>query len=98
MARYDWKAACAYGVRTGREAGVHEMNVQLEQADRLFDRVMAIPAATHAGRAANVRALMAHVIPQDWRGEGDVPDWDTKMARALLGEFSGLSAAELAGF
>ena len=97
MAASDWKAACAYGVQSGREAGVHEMNVQMEQADRLFERMMAIPAATQPGRAAKVHALLVHVMRDGWRGgkEADL-DWNKEQASAMLGEFAGLSAEELA--
>jgi hypothetical protein len=49
-----------------------------------------------AGRAAKVRALLVHVMRSEWLGaDGDL-DWDKRQARALLGEFAGMSAEELA--
>ena len=56
----------------------------------------AIPAATQAGRAAKVRALLAHVCTSKWRGPTSDLDWDTEQARALLGEFAGMTEEELA--
>ena len=66
------------------------------ETDRLFDRMMSLPATTQAGRAAKVRALLAHVMPDSWRGAAKELDQDNEMARALLGEFAGMSEAELA--
>jgi hypothetical protein len=56
---------------------------------------MSIPATTQAGRAAKVRALIVYVMRSEWRGPASELDWDKEMARALLGEFAGMSAAEL---
>jgi hypothetical protein len=66
------------------------------RTDRLFARMMAIPATTQAGRAAKVRALLVHVMGKDWRGPGEPLDWPCEQARALLGEFAGMNAEELA--
>ena len=60
--RTDPKAACAYGVQSGREAGVNDMNFHLEQANPLFERIMTIPETTQAQRAAEVRALLVRVM------------------------------------
>ena len=54
-----------------------------------------IRATTQAGRAAKVRALLVHVMGDDWRGPGGPLDWDKEQARALLAEFAGLSVEEL---
>jgi hypothetical protein len=54
-----------------------------------------IAAATPAGRAAKVRALLAHVCPDTWRGPSSDLDWEIQQARALLGEFAGMSEEEL---
>jgi hypothetical protein len=94
LARTDWKAGCAFGVKSGREASVEEMNALFERADRLFERMQAVPALTQPGRAAKVRALLVHVMRSEWRGPLD--DMDREQARALLGEFAGMTAEELA--
>ncbi len=58
--------------------------------------MMAIPAATQAGRAAKVRALLMHVCPE-WRGPTrDLDDWQVEQTRALLGQFAGTTEDELA--
>jgi hypothetical protein len=67
-----------------------------EETNLLFDRMMAIPAATQAARAAKVRAFLVHVGCNNWRGPADPLDWQEKQARALLGEFAGMSAEEIA--
>jgi hypothetical protein len=51
---------------------------------------------TQAGRAAKVRSLLAHVGGADWRGPAAELDWVEQKARALLGEFAGMSEDELA--
>ena len=89
-------AAFAYSVETGRDAAIGELVDTEEETDRLFDRMMSLPATTQAGRAAKVRALLAHVMPDSWRGAAKELDQDNEMARALLGEFAGMSEAELA--
>ena len=61
----------------------------------MFKRLMAMPAATQPSRAAKVRALIVHVMHGSWRGPASELDWDKEMARALLGEFAGMSAEEL---
>ena len=66
------------------------------QADRHWASMMAIPAATQAGRAAKVRALLMHVCPQEWRGPASDLDREVQEARALLGQFAGMSEEELA--
>ena len=58
--------------------------------------MIAIPAATQAGRGAKVRALLTHVCPSEWRGPAADLDWDKEQARALLGEFAGMTEEELA--
>jgi hypothetical protein len=90
-----WEAACAYSREVGREAAI-DAHGDFEQAtDGLFKRMMALTATTQAGRAAKVRALFAHVMRGGWRGPAADLDWDKEMARALLGEFAGMSATEL---
>ena len=70
------------------------MNTEaFEAADRLFERMKQIPARTQAGRAAKVRALIAHV---HWRGtDEEIDDYRIEQARLLLGELAGMSAEEL---
>ena len=91
-----WEKAWAYSRESGREAGIDEATAVDEQADRVWKRMTAIPAATQAGRAAKVHALLAHVCISKWRGPKSDLDWDIEQARALLGEFAGMSEEELA--
>jgi hypothetical protein len=87
--------AFAYNRECGRETAIRE-HAEIEQVtNRLFRQLMAIRARTDAGRAAKVRALLLHVMRDDWRGPARELDWDKEMARALLGEFAGISAEEL---
>jgi hypothetical protein len=58
--------------------------------------MVAIPAATQPGRAAKVRALVFHVLHGKLRGDSENLEWDRAMVRALLGEFAGMTAEELA--
>ena len=91
-----WDKAWEYSRESGREAGVDKV-VEVEgQADRVWKRMTAIPAATQSGRAAKVRALLTHVCPSEWRGPKSDLDWDLEQARALLGEFAGMTEEELA--
>src|SRR5271170_4291508 len=86
--RTKWDEAFAYSRQVGREAAIKEVAVLDGQADRLWARMMAIPAATPAGRAAKVRALLAHVCPE-WRGPADgLDDWQKEQIRALLGQLA----------
>ena len=71
-----WEKAWAYSRESGREAAIKERNEIDSHADRLFARMMAIPAATQAGRAAKVRALLSHVCSNEWRGPASDLDWD----------------------
>lgn len=87
--------AFAFSQECGREAAIGELQDFDSVTDDLFRRLMAIPATTQGGRAAKVRALLAHVLRRGWHGPAKELDWDKEMARALLGEFAGISAAEL---
>jgi hypothetical protein len=89
------REAFAYSRETGRESAIGELERFEENTTRLFRRMMAIPATTQTGRAAKVRALLVHVSRSEWRGPAIELDWDKEMTRALLGEFAGMSAAEL---
>jgi hypothetical protein len=88
--------AFAYSDESGREAAIEERNELDVEIDRLWERMRTIPAATPAGRAAKVRALLAHVCPSKWRGPSNDLDWEIQQARALLGEFASMSEEELA--
>jgi len=88
--------AFAYSREVGRDAAIKERNDLDDEADRLWARMMAIPAATQAGRAAKVRALLMHVCADEWRGPCDDLDWAIQEARALLGQFAGMTEEELA--
>ena len=85
-----------YSRECGRETAVDDQHAVDDQADVAFKRTMAIPCTTQAGRAAKVRALIIHVVRDEWRGPDSELDWDKSVARALLGEFAGMSAEELA--
>jgi hypothetical protein len=87
--------AFAYSRKTGREAAIADLADMQKEIDSVFYRMMAIPAATQAGRAAKVRALLVHVMGDEWRGPGPL-DWVKEQARALSSEFAGMSADELA--
>jgi hypothetical protein len=91
-----WNAAWAFSEKIGRSAAIEHIEAFDLETDRLFSRLMAIPATTQAGRAAKVRALIAHVMRDDWRGPANDLEWDKEMARALLGELAGMGAEELA--
>jgi hypothetical protein len=96
----DWdtraKAAWGYSREVGRCAAIEEVEKVDEQADAVFKRMLAIPCTTQAGRAAKVRAFLIHVGRSDWRGPDGPLEWPESQARALLGEFAGISAEELA--
>jgi hypothetical protein len=96
----DWdtraKAAWGYSREVGRCAAIEEVESVDEQADAVFKRMLAIPCTTQAGRAAKVRAFLIHVGRSDWRGPDGPLEWPESQARALLGEFAGMSAEELA--
>lgn len=72
-----------FSTETGREAAIREQNDLRQQADGVFERMMAIPAVTQAGRAAKVRT-------------DEVDEYGIETARRLLGEFAGMTEAELA--
>ena len=81
---------------TGRDAAIQEQWAVDRQADAALERMMDIPCATPAGRAAKVRALLVHVLRTGWRGPAIDLDYDKKIARRLLGEFAGMPEEELA--
>lgn len=91
-----YQVAFAYSRETGREAAIEELDEFDAQTDDVYCRMMAIPAKTQPGRAAKVRALLVHVMGHSWRGPGEPLDWPKEQARALLGEFAGMTADELA--
>jgi hypothetical protein len=88
--------ARAFSVESGHQAAVETVNAFEDVTTGMFKRQITIPATTQAGRAAKVRALLTHVMRDGWRGPPKELDWDVEMARALLGEFAGLTPAELA--
>jgi hypothetical protein len=64
-----WEKVWAYSRESGREAAMKERNEIDSQADRIWKRMIAIPAATQAGRAAKVRALLAHVCTRNGKAQ-----------------------------
>ncbi len=91
LAVKDWKAACAFGDASSREAAVREVNELDERGDSLCERIKALPATTQAGRAAKVRTLLTHMLGDGWRGPAAEVDCDKEQARALLAEFAGMT-------
>jgi hypothetical protein len=96
LAAIDVKAAFAFSRRIGREKAASEGIALHEQAGPLFERMMALPTQTQAGRAAKVRTFLSYVAGDDWRGPSRDLDWEIEAARKLLGEFAGMSEEELA--
>jgi hypothetical protein len=90
-----WEAACAFSRDSGRRAAILELFEFEQVTDKLFDRLMAVPATTQQGRAAKVRALLCHVLMREWRGPASDLEWQNDKTRALLGEFAGLTGDEL---
>jgi hypothetical protein len=88
--------AFAYSDEVGRDAAIEEREELDLEIDRLWIRMTTIAAATPAGKAAKVRALLTHVCHDEWRGPSNDLDWEIQQARALLGEFAGMSEEELA--
>lgn len=43
-----------------------------------------------------MRGLLVHALGSGLRGDASDPDWSHEQGRALLGEFAGMSAEELA--
>ncbi len=93
----SFAAAFAFSREVGREAAIEEQQALDSQNDRLFERMMSIPATTQPARAAKVRALLIHVMGDAGRRSAeDVDAWDKEMMRKLLGEFAGMTEDELA--
>jgi hypothetical protein len=84
--------AFAFREECGSEAAIGDQAKVDEQAYAIYPRMMAIPCTTQAGRAAKVRALLIHVMKDQWRGPAGPLDWHREQAPALLGEFAGMSA------
>ena len=95
-----WKeraaAAFSHSRETGRDDAIGDLEALFLKADKLFARMMTIPATTQAGRAAKVSTLLVHALGDGWRGPAKELDWEKEHTRALLGEFAGISADELA--
>lgn len=89
-------SAFEFSRQVGRADAIEEVEKVDAEADVVFRRMMAIPCTTLAGRAAKVRAFLVHVGRSDWRGDSKDLDWREEMARALLAEFAGMSAEEIA--
>jgi hypothetical protein len=99
MHRDGWEAACKFGIKSGRDGGIKESNDLLEKADRLFERMLALPAQTQGGRAAKVKALLIHAVSNNeptWRGPSDNLDFDIAATRSLLAQFAGMTEEEIA--
>ena len=93
--RTKWNEAFAYSHEVGREAALQERQEVDTQACRLWARMLAIPAATQAGKIAKVRTLLTFVHDDEWRGPTDDIDWEKAQTRSLLGTFAGMTEEEL---
>jgi hypothetical protein len=91
-----YKAASAFSDAVDRESAIEEVEAIHEKLGPLATSLMAMPAETSAGRAAKVRVLLACVARDKWHGPGSDLDWEIDCARLLLGEYAGMSEAELA--
>ena len=89
--------AFAYSREVGREAAIKEREDIDSQADRLWTRMMAIPAAD-AGRQGRESPRTAYPrVRRRWRARRQrSDDWEIEQARALLGQFAGMTEEELA--
>ena len=96
MRQSGYDAAWAFARSYGRDDAIDEAETFHIPADQLCERLMATPALTQAGRAAKVRVLLVDILGDDWRGPDSELDWHKSMARALFGEFAGMSAEDLA--
>lgn len=88
-----------FSKQTGHFAAGELVEELFLQADRLFEKLIATPAQTQAGRAAKVTALLRHVMQskdQNWRGPSDDLHWDVALCRALLAEYAGMTEEEMA--
>lgn len=94
--KVSYDQAFAYSREVGREAAIKEQTEVDQQAIRLWEQMMAIPAATQAGKIAKVRTLLTFVHTEEWRGAAVDLDWEIEHTRALLGEFAGMTEDELA--
>ena len=88
-------AAFEFSRKIGREAACAEIDAIQAKTDSLMAALFAKPARTIAGRAAKVRVVLEFINDQ-WRGPADDLDWPISVTRQLLGQFAGMSEAELA--
>jgi hypothetical protein len=94
--RVGFEEACAYSHKVGREAAIEEQQIVDDQGGLLWEQMLATPAATRAGKAAKVRALITLVHTDEWRGPTSDLDWAIRETRSLLGDLAGMSEEELA--
>ena len=95
LLKVNFEAGCAFARSYGRDDAIDEADAINLPADRLCERLMATPALTQAGRAAKVRVLLVDILGDQWRGPDSELDWHKSIARALFGEFAGMSAEEI---
>ena len=95
LLKVNFEAGCAFARSYGRDDAIHEADAINLPADRLCERLMATPALTQAGRAAKVRVLLSDILGDGRPGPEQDLDWHVAQARALLGEFAGMSAEDL---
>jgi len=84
---------------SGRTAAIKQVEELYTPLHRLLEKLIDTPARTQEGRVLKVRSLIQFVLhspAQDWRGPDSELDWDCSLTRRLLGEYAGLTEAELA--
>ncbi|MFZ2104819.1 MAG: hypothetical protein WAV18_05425 [Roseiarcus sp.] len=79
-----WARTTAWSYATGREDAIKTLQNFDEETDRIYYRMMAIPATTQPARAAKVRALLIHVMGNEWRSPDSELDWNIAQARNSL--------------
>jgi hypothetical protein len=79
-----------------RSDATREAENYCQETGLIFDRMMGIQATTHAARVAKVKAFLVRCGGDDWRGPDEPLDWIPATARALIAEFAGMSAEEIA--
>ena len=96
--RTKWNEAFAYSHGVGREAAVQGRQEVDDRAGSLWARMLAIPAATQAGKIAKVRRPSSTFVhtADEWRGPAADLDWEKEQTRALLGQSAGMTEEELA--
>ena len=93
------EAANAFIESSRRRAAIEQVEELYKPLHRMLEKLIDTPARTQEGRVLKVSSLIQFVLhspAQDWRGPDSELDWDCSLTRRLLGEYAGLTEAELA--